>query len=242
MSDEARVYLCPNCGGPTSEAARRCEYCSAPVATNRCSHCFQMNVSGARHCSGCGRELGLSPEPEPSSALCPNCRGPLASLSERNGTLFDCEQCAGQFVENALLRDFLEQRATLASARLRRQRPLSPPAGKVVYRPCAICATLMNRRNFGGASGVIVDICTAHGVWFDAGELPRVLAFVENGGLDAARARALAAERQPPPGPSLTHMKIGNDDLTIGFSDFAAALGELLDFVRKLIKSHGPMR
>lgn len=36
-----------------------------------------------------------------------------------------------------------------------------------------------NRKNFGRSSGVIVDICRRHGVWFDRGELPRVLAFVE---------------------------------------------------------------
>jgi hypothetical protein len=48
----------------------------------------------------------------------------------------------------------------------------------------------MNRQNFGGMSGVIVDICSKHGVWFDSGELPRVLEFVENGGLARARERA----------------------------------------------------
>jgi hypothetical protein len=51
----------------------------------------------------------------------------------------------------------------------------------------------MNRRNYGGASGVIVDVCTVHGTWFDTGELPRVLAFVEGGGLAAARRREMEA-------------------------------------------------
>ena len=39
-----------------------------------------------------------------------------------------------------------------------------------------------DRRNFGGTSGVVVDVCHAHGTWFDAGELVKVLAFVESGG------------------------------------------------------------
>lgn len=51
----------------------------------------------------------------------------------------------------------------------------------------------MHRKNFGGASGVIVDVCTLHGIWFDAGELPNVLSFVERGGLE--RARKLDEER-----------------------------------------------
>jgi Zn-finger nucleic acid-binding protein len=47
----------------------------------------------------------------------------------------------------------------------------------------------MNRKNFGGESGVVVDVCSKHGTWFEEGELPQVLAFVESGGLALARAR-----------------------------------------------------
>lgn len=237
MTEQARVYLCPNCGGPTSEAARRCEFCAAPVATERCSHCFQMNVRGSRHCSGCGRELGLSALAEASTAHCPNCRALLSALSERSGTVYDCLACAGQFIEHALLQDLLQQRAPLAHAALRQPKSGKPPADTVVYRPCAICAKLMNRRNFGGASGVIVDLCAEHGVWFDAGEFPRVLAFVEAGGLEQERARALATARHPLAGPSLTHMKVGGDHMALGWSDLAAAVRELLEFLSKLIKS-----
>lgn len=50
----------------------------------------------------------------------------------------------------------------------------------------------MHRKNFGGRSGVIVDVCTSHGTWFDAEELPRVLAFVEAGGLERVRLEQLA--------------------------------------------------
>jgi Zn-finger nucleic acid-binding protein len=49
----------------------------------------------------------------------------------------------------------------------------------------------MNRQNFGGASGVIIDLCAKHGIWFDAGELPRVLEFVESGGLARERQRQI---------------------------------------------------
>src|SRR4051812_43321923 len=54
---------------------------------------------------------------------------------------------------------------------------------------------LMNRVNFAHTSGVIVDVCTKHGTWFDADELRRVLEFITSGGLEAARAREL---RQTP--------------------------------------------
>lgn len=39
----------------------------------------------------------------------------------------------------------------------------------------------MSRRNFGRSSGVIVDVCEAHGTWFDAEELPSILWFVASG-------------------------------------------------------------
>jgi Zn-finger nucleic acid-binding protein len=47
----------------------------------------------------------------------------------------------------------------------------------------------MNRQVFGRISGVIVDVCRSHGVWFDAGELAEVLTFVSKGGLERARRR-----------------------------------------------------
>ena len=47
----------------------------------------------------------------------------------------------------------------------------------------------MNRNNFAKASGVIVDICKQHGVWFDADELPSIIEFVQKGGMEIARQR-----------------------------------------------------
>jgi hypothetical protein len=58
----------------------------------------------------------------------------------------------------------------------------------------------MLRRNFGKVSGIIVDVCTAHGTWFDCGELARILSFVVHGGLELAEERraeeARRSERQ----------------------------------------------
>lgn len=176
-----------------SGAARACAYCHVELGTRRCAHCFDHSRASAQHCATCGRELGLEPLAEPSTLSCPACLSPLEALNEAAGTLFDCARCGGHFVEHALLRALIEQRARLAqSSPLAPKRP-AVPANKVTYRPCARCATLMHRKNFGGASGIIVDVCTSHGIWFDAGELPGVLSFVERGGLE--RARKLEEER-----------------------------------------------
>ena len=45
----------------------------------------------------------------------------------------------------------------------------------------------MNRRNYGGTSGVIIDLCKADGLWFDADELARILAWIRSGGVEKAR-------------------------------------------------------
>jgi len=53
------------------------------------------------------------------------------------------------------------------------------------------CRKLMNRLNFGRLSGTIVDVCRGHGTFLDAGELHRIVLFIQGGGLDRARQRQL---------------------------------------------------
>jgi Zn-finger nucleic acid-binding protein len=117
----------------------------------------------------------------------------MSALDCGPGALHDCGRCGGQFIEIAALRDLIERHDQLdlgvgvAHARAS-VRSLQAQA-QVRYVACPVCRSLMNRRNFGGASGVIVDVCARHGTWFDPGELPRALAFVESGGLTRARQR-----------------------------------------------------
>jgi Zn-finger nucleic acid-binding protein len=42
---------------------------------------------------------------------------------------------------------------------------------------------MMLRKNFRDSSGIVVDVCSAHGIWFDRGELGMVFDFVETGAL-----------------------------------------------------------
>jgi len=186
----AGALTCPSCGAGVPAAARRCVHCETPVATVRCAACFHMNFREAAHCTGCGRDLGLEPIPRDGALACPDGHGAMTILDCGPGALHDCARCGGQFVEVAALRDLLEKHDRV---------DVTPPSrdglrveARVRYVACPVCQSLMNRRNFGGSSGVIVDVCTRHGTWFDAGELPRVLAFAEHGGLARKRAREAA--------------------------------------------------
>ena len=49
----------------------------------------------------------------------------------------------------------------------------------------------MNRVNFGKLSGAVIDVCRGHGTFLDAGELHQIVAFIQGGGLDRARARSI---------------------------------------------------
>jgi hypothetical protein len=45
----------------------------------------------------------------------------------------------------------------------------------------------MNRVNFARISGVILDVCKPHGVWFERDELLQVVRFVRSDGLKRSR-------------------------------------------------------
>jgi Zn-finger nucleic acid-binding protein len=192
---EARAYQCPVCGAFARDGERSCRHCSTVLATLRCARCFELNFPDDLHCRGCGQELGLEPVGENSQLTCPDCKLALHEFSAGSGTLHACERCGGQMVTHGLLRALLEERETLGNAvpsgfALARGNPLLKP---VRYRSCPACGQMMNRKNFGGTSGIVVDVCAGHGSFFDAGELPRVLEFVRRGGLAHTRATPEAA-------------------------------------------------
>ena len=104
-----------------------------------------------------------------------------------------CGACGGSWLTTetftALCTDREAQAAVAASfASESSAAPAAPVRiGDVRYRRCAACQKLMNRMNFGRVSGVIIDLCKGHGVWFDPGELQRALTFVAGGGLTRMR-------------------------------------------------------
>lgn len=102
------------------------------------------------------------------------------------------------WADAASFKKLCEDRQTQAAylglgSALEAPKPADPSQGGVLYRPCAVCGELMNRFNFADCSGVILDVCKPHGVWFDADELRAIAAFIRGGGLDVARGRQLQA-------------------------------------------------
>jgi Zn-finger nucleic acid-binding protein len=197
----AGTLNCPSCGAGADPNKQSCNYCSASLALSACPSCFGMMFAGTRHCPHCGVRADQAVRPAEameSVRRCARCPGrpPLVAALVA-GIAFDrCEKCGGTFVDtigvDTLVAD-RDRQAALHKA-LDRTDDLTiepPPAatgmGAVKYLKCPECAVMMNRRNFGRVSGVIIDVCKIHGTWFDADELRRVVEFVQKGGLDKMR-------------------------------------------------------
>ncbi len=204
--DAAGALACPGCGANIGHDSTSCQYCDARLAIRACPRCFAMLFLGVEFCGACGAKAN-----DPANALedgraaprtCPRCRPPTRLVSQLVGSLgLDaCTHCQGVFVDTDLLERLLAERrhespdeTPAMQALLTRKTSTARIVGQIegikrdtsrVYIQCPDCSGHMVRRTFGRRSGVIVDICKAHGTWFDADELDRVVAFVQDGGVD----------------------------------------------------------
>ena len=218
---DAAVVRCSSCGASRQGGEAACAWCDSEFTIHEqdlhtiCPQCFARISDRARHCHHCG--VPISPQAIGASdpaRTCPTCRGGPALHHRSLGgapPLLECATCAGLWLAPAELRT-LVTRVNAGAAQAREiLGPLErPPAGAPMedarhgplYRACVVCAQRMNRTRFAGRSGVIVDYCKDHGVWFDAHELARALKGVAEGSAevdargqgmvpgDAARQRA----------------------------------------------------
>ncbi len=147
---------------------------------------------------------------EPPNPPCPGCADgtplgtwPLRSESpyrpapEHPVRVQACKTCGGVWVDRATLQGLIDDAARTAAVAPPRQvqRKTLPPGtatAKIVYRHCPQCKNPMLRKNFGSISGIIVDLCAAHGTFFEYGELPGVVEFVRSGGLALSQRHAAA--------------------------------------------------
>lgn len=190
---EAATFRCPSCGAAVGELDIQCPYCCSQLATVACPRCFGLVSLQARHCSHCGSAIQVQAE-SPSRHTCPECQIPLASSTVGNLQLEQCHRCGGLWLPQQLFEQIAADRETrgeVLGALPGAAEKVEIHEGNVRYRPCPECGNLMNRSNYGRISGVILDSCREHGLWFDKDELRRVLAFIEAGGLDRSRERQI---------------------------------------------------
>jgi Zn-finger nucleic acid-binding protein len=208
---DAAVVRCSACGAPREGEAPACRFCGAEFTLHEkdldtvCPGCMARVSGQARFCHHCGTPLlGDQAAAGDSGYRCPTCAGerPLTSrrLGQANVAFFDCSACGGLWLEKEVFEALSERaRAGHLPEGFGGGAPADAPvataaAGEVRYRPCVLCGTLMNRRNYGRKSGVIVDVCARHGIWFDLQELDRLLRWIREGG--EARAETMQREQE----------------------------------------------
>ncbi len=144
-------------------------------------------------------------------AECPRCeRRTLRAGRAGDARVLRCERCSGNWVPVGSagdLRRSLPSVGSLDRASLERVREAAADRNAVDgvrYLACPTCAERMYRRQFALGSGIVVDRCALHGVWFDGGELELAAAYFAAGGPhDAERRKTDHAPRAPslPPSP-----------------------------------------
>ena len=213
---DAAVVLCSSCGAPREEGSASCGFCEADFTLHErdldtvCPQCLARISDRARFCHHCGTRL--APERvagDETPLVCPVCGDPHHLTSRRVGRIavMECGRCVGLWLGNEAFRQVTEEASADAlktDEGFRPKRPeragsRPPPQQGSRYRKCVVCGHFMHRRNFGRRSGVIIDVCRDDGVWFDAEELPRIVAWIRSGGLAKAnedRAAKAARERR----------------------------------------------
>jgi len=117
----------------------------------------------------------------------------MSAISLGGEAMRECEGCNGLWLDVAVFDRICanrEQQSALlggASVGPGSQLNASSSSEKIRYVPCPQCGLLMNRINFAHCSGVIVDVCKGHGIWFDRDELREIVEFIRGGGLELSR-------------------------------------------------------
>ncbi|HKI05303.1 MAG TPA: hypothetical protein VKK31_25200 [Thermoanaerobaculia bacterium] len=212
---DAAVVRCSSCGAPHEGGTPVCRFCGSELTLHErdldtiCPGCMARVNGRGRFCHHCGTPVlgGQAAAGQVGAGgtahCCPACEGSRPLVSRRLGhapvALFECSFCGGLWIEKEIF-EVLADRARAGKlpegfgggepAEAAPQVPGEPPR----YRPCVTCGALMNRLNYSRKSGVIVDVCARHGLWFDLHELDRLLRWIREGG--EVRAGKLQTEQE----------------------------------------------
>jgi len=117
---------------------------------------------------------------------CPRCqKESLKNVSYENVPVDQCQTCHGIWLDTHEIQEILAQREVkfsthqLQDAAARAQVGISDTEKKSI-EACPKCSKPMTPMNFSYNSGVVVDICSTHGMWLDHGEIGRLQAFHEH--------------------------------------------------------------
>ncbi len=194
---DIEIRRCGSCGASVEPDSEQCGYCRSTVKRDAdhlsliCPECYGRNAERSRFCTGCGvRFAPQSLESIEDDLTCPCCEEKLLARSVAGFPVHECGKCHGLWAPeesfDALVGRAVSAQEVSAGDGLGKGgsgKKKTPFQSRIVYRSCPVCSGMMQRKNFGIRSGVIVDWCGKHGTWLDADELEDIAAFIARGGL-----------------------------------------------------------
>jgi Zn-finger nucleic acid-binding protein len=200
QAHDSQVIRCSSCGGPREGDAAACPHCGSDFTLHErdmhtiCPECCTRISDQAKYCHQCATAICPQESASEQTDLnCPACKIETRLHSRHQGesqvSALECNGCAGLWVGMEVFNRLVDRASRAASPLLTPAKnvphtPAAPdlPPQRRGYRPCPQCGDLMVRRNYAARSGVIVDFCREHGIWFDSNELSQLLGWLHAGG------------------------------------------------------------
>ncbi|MEE9395358.1 MAG: zf-TFIIB domain-containing protein [Planctomycetota bacterium] len=193
---QPRILRCSTCAGQIEAGAKLCPYCQGAVAfsdrdlTSVCPECYARIPGTSKFCTECG--TGIQPQsirPVPMDRACPRCEGELQTRVLNNESIVECSACTGVWIVPGIFDRICEdvQRNPIANVNKKTSGLTELERHEFRYLDCLTCSDKMVPKNFGGISGIMIDVCREHGIWLDAKELEAIVEFLRQGGLQKSR-------------------------------------------------------
>jgi Zn-finger nucleic acid-binding protein len=260
QAKDAEIARCGSCGAGVQGDAQTCQYCGSQIVREPgkhsliCPECYARCADGSQFCTACG--VGFRPQQvkiDGHELPCPACTALMPPRQVGGVGLNECLSCHGLWAPgesfDLLVSRAIEARQQASPAELYALKPRvtgsNPARQGVQYRNCPECDGYMARRNYRKKSGVIIDICSKHGIWLDADELEQIAGFILSGAAGERIEVESAEERKKQAATAASFARLEGErasrpfNQTSGFSSFSrdgSAVESIASLLFKILK------
>jgi Zn-finger nucleic acid-binding protein len=156
-----------------------CGSCGAPITPVPNKAYFVCHYCGAYYFPDASED-GIKLLGEPGTLTCPVCKIPLVTAAIQDYHVQACSKCRGVMINQDQLA-FIIRTLRLTSKKIEEVLPLNR-ADLNAKRVCQTCGMKMDTHAYEGGGNIVIDMCVRCGViWFDYGEIKRVISSPEIG-------------------------------------------------------------
>jgi len=156
-----------------------CGSCGAPITPVPGKDYFVCHFCGAYYFPDASQD-GVKLLGEPGTLSCPVCKIPLVTAVIGEFHVQACAKCRGVMINQEQLA-FVIRSLRMESKKIDNVLPLDRADIKT-QRACQTCGRKMDTHAYEGGGNIVIDVCIHCGdVWFDYGEIKRVITSPEIG-------------------------------------------------------------